>query len=87
MSDGRFQIKIIQVLNELRIKIVRDIAVGSIVILGFHMHLVRIALLTISKRTIADSVFSILIVIIFVPIIRFAEKHTPIIMGKYRITH
>ena len=76
-----------KVLNGLRFRTVRDIAVGSIVILGFHMHLVRIALLTISKRTIADSVFSILIVLILVPIIRFAEKHTPVIMGKYRITH
>lgn len=74
-------------LDALRFRIVRDIAVGSIVILGFHMHLVRIALLTTSERTIADSVFSIIIVLIFIPIIRFAEKHTPVIMGKYRITH
>lgn len=65
--------------------IVTDISVGTTLILGFHMHLISFIRHFLNSTSIADLIFSIIIVLLFVPIIRFCKSHIPIIMGKYRL--
>ena len=57
---------------------------GTILILGFHMPLVRFLRRFEITSDIQAAAFSILIVLLFVPIIMLCKKYAPIIMGKYR---
>ena len=57
---------------------------GTILILGFHMPLVRFLRRFEITSDIQAAAFSILIVLLFVPIIMLCKKHAPIVMGKYR---
>lgn len=60
------------------------ISQGTILILGFHMPLVRFLRRFEITSDIQAAAFSILIVLLFVPIIMLCKKYAPIIMGKYR---
>ena len=57
---------------------------GTILILGFHMPLVRFLRRFEITSDIQAAAFSILIVLLFVPIIMLCKKYAPVIMGKYR---
>lgn len=60
------------------------ISQGTILILGFHM-LIENELKILGYISFFEScAFSILIVLLFVPIIMLCKKYAPIIMGKYR---
>lgn len=65
--------------------IITDISLGTTLILGFHMQLISFIRHFFSNASIVDVFFSIIIVLLFVPIIRFCKAYTPIIMGKYRL--
>ena len=68
-------------LNGVRSAIVEDIGVGSIVILGLHFYLISHI-----RRLIPNELaISIIIMLLFVPIIRFCKKHCPIVIGSYRL--
>ncbi len=60
------------------------ISQGTILILGFHMPLVRFLRHFEITNDIQAAAFSILIVLLFVPIIMLCKKYAPVIMGKYR---
>ena len=57
---------------------------GTILILGFHMPLVDFFRNFELTSDIQAAAFSILIVLLFVPIIMLFKKYAPIVMGKYR---
>ena len=57
---------------------------GTILILGFHMPLVRFLRRFEITSDIQAAAFSILIVFLFVPVIMLCKKYAPVIMGKYR---
>ena len=57
---------------------------GTILILGFHMPLVNFLRRFEITSDIQAAAFSILIVLLFVPIIMLCKKYAPIVMGKYR---
>ena len=57
---------------------------GTILILGFHMPLVRFLRRFEITSDIQAAAFSILIVLLFVPVIMLCKKYAPIVMGKYR---
>lgn len=60
------------------------ISQGTILILGFHM-LIEDELKILGYTSFFEScAFSILIVLLFVPIIMLCKKYAPVIMGKYR---
>ena len=60
------------------------ISQGTILILGFHMPLVDFFRNFELTSDIQAAAFSILIVLLFVPIIMLFKKYAPVIMGKYR---
>jgi fucose 4-O-acetylase-like acetyltransferase len=65
-------------------KTISTISLGTIVILGFHRHLVDMVR-SFFVVSYCDVVFSFIIIVFFVPIILFTERYFPIIIGKYRI--
>ena len=64
-------------------KFVTTISKGTILILGFNLHLIPL-FRTIPCCSFADYFFAAIIVAIFYPIIMMAEKYFPLILGKYR---
>ena len=64
---------------------ITTISRGTILILGFHMHLIALAR-HFFHCSIVDFIFAAIIVAIFVPVIMMAEKYFPLVLGKYRIT-
>lgn len=60
---------------------------GTIVILGFHGYFIMVANRISSSHSIMDIVFSFVIIILFIPIIRITEAYFPYLIGKYRIKH
>lgn len=67
-------------LNKIKLSIVRDISFGTIVILGFHYNLIGM----IDNITSNKIIISIIIMLLFVPFIRFCEKYFPYVLGMYR---
>lgn len=63
-----------------------NISKGTIIILAFHPYLITITRAYFPLRSLYDGVFSAIIVLLFVPIIMFAERYLPYLMGKYRVT-
>ena len=61
------------------------ISTGTIIILGFHYYVINIIQKMGIDVPMLDYVFAALIVIAFIPIIRFTEKHFPYLIGKYRV--
>lgn len=74
-----------KVLEDIHWCVVTDISVGTTLILGFHGHLISFIRYFFNKTSIADLFFSIIIVLFFVPIIRFCKSYIPIIIGKDRL--
>lgn len=54
---------------------------GMIVILGFHTFGTKLYSIVPDTLVIVDYIVAALILISFIPIIKFAEKHFPIILG------
>lgn len=71
-------------LNRIRIKFVVNISNGTILILGFHCYLILLVRKFFSLPTSMDLLYSFLIILIFIPVIRFTEKYMPCLIGKYR---
>ena len=68
-------------LNRVNWSIVHDISTGSILILGFHLVLLGKVI-----NYIGDSfITSVIILLVFVPVIRICKKYFPYILGIYRI--
>lgn len=85
LAGSAFIFLISKLLEKFRWSIITDISIGTTLILGFHGHVISIIRYYFNTASFADFVFSIIIVLTFVPIIRFCKSHLPIIMGKYRI--
>jgi len=85
LSGSVFIFLISKLLEKFHWSIITDVSIGTTLILGFHMHIIYIIRHYFNTPSFADFVFSIIIVLIFVPIIRFCKSYAPIIMGKYRI--
>ena len=63
---------------------VQTLSKGSILIIGLHIIIVR-RLAELSDRIwIEDLAFALLVILAFVPIIRWAELYFPMILGKYK---
>lgn len=76
-----------KLLDNLRWPLVTDISVGTILILGFHGHFVKFFRSILDNSSPLNLLASILIVLLFVPLIRFCQSYFPLIMGKYRVRH
>lgn len=74
-----------KVLERIHWKAITDISIGTTLILGFHFHFIAIFRHFFKTSSIADALFTIIIVLLFVPIIRLCAAYVPIVMGKYRI--
>ena len=85
LAGSAFIFLISKSLEKCQWRIITDISIGTTLILGFHMHIISFIRHFFSTASFMDIVFSIIIVLLFVPIIRFCKLHMPLIMGKYRI--
>lgn len=65
---------------------IQTVSQGTILILGFHEIIISF-LRKYFHISIADFCYAAFIVAVFVPIIMMAEKHFPLILGKYRISN
>lgn len=73
-----------KVLERFTCKAVTDISVGTTIILGFHIHLVTLFRLFFRTLSVADVLFTVIIMLAFIPVIRLCASYIPILMGKYR---
>lgn len=64
-----------------------NISKGTILILGFHGYFILLFRHIFPTSSLLDALASVLIVLLFIPIILFSEKHLPYLMGKYRTKH
>lgn len=69
------------------IYLIRIVSRGTILILGFHGHLIGLVRRFAPDPTIYDFLYAALIVFMFIPVIYFTEKYVPILLGKYRVAH
>ena len=73
-----------KLLESFTCKAVIDISVGTTLILGFHMHLVTLFRYFFMTSSVADVLFTVIILLSFIPVIRLCASYIPILMGKYR---
>ncbi len=73
-------------------KIVSYIASGTIVILGFHPHLLRLILIVVKEfapngfvNLLFTFLLSITVTIIFVPVISLMQRYFPMILGNRKV--
>lgn len=66
---------------------VQTLSKGSILIIGLHIIIVRRLTVLPDRIWIEDFMYSILILLMFVPIIRVAELFFPLILGQHKVTH
>lgn len=85
LAGSEFIFLISKLLEKFQWRIIKDISIGTTLILGFHMHIISFIRHFFCTASFMDLIFSIIIVLLFVPIIRFCKLHIPVIMGKYRI--
>lgn len=72
-------------LDRYKFKMVLAISKGTIIVLAFHTYLIKILVRRFFESpSLLDFVFAFLILIAFLPIIKFVEWKVPILMGKYR---
>lgn len=64
---------------------VLDISKGCIIILGFQWYALNIIYKFRPGATLWDWLFAAVVVIAFIPVIRFVERYMPLLMGKYRV--
>ncbi len=74
-----------KLLDRLHWRIITDISLGTIIILGFHEHFINLLKSLDHQKSIVDSLLAVMIVLAFVPLIRLCERYFPIILGKYRV--
>ena len=67
-------------LNKIESSIVSTISTGSIIILGLHFSFIRY----IKIKPELDTISALILLLLFVPLIRFCEKKLPILIGIYR---
>ena len=72
-------------LNGIYHQVVTDLSNGTIIILGFHYYVIDLIRKISPSVTYLDPIFAIAIILIFVPVIWFVEKHIPYLMGVYRV--
>ena len=63
---------------------VQVISKGSIVIIGLHIIVVRRLMELPNRIWLEDMLFSLLILICFIPIVRFVEMYIPILLGHHK---
>lgn len=85
MAGSAFIYFLSKLLDNLRGRFIIDISLGTILILGFHGHFIKAFRSVFPATSALDLVWSVCIVLLFVPIIRFCQSYFPIIMGKYRL--
>ena len=61
---------------------VKDISNGSILILGFHYYLVKFIIIFTDKYSLQTCLYSLIILILFVPIIRLTKRYFPVLLGR-----
>lgn len=71
-------------LGKYNFKFLKTISVGSIIILGFHIFFIQIIEKIYPESSLLEYIWSLLIILLFVPIISFSQKYFPILIGKYR---
>lgn len=64
---------------------VRDISIGSILILGLHYGFVAKYVQFMGESNLYDYIVALALILIFVPIIRFIQKFCPLLIGIYRV--
>ena len=73
-------------ISQLYGSIIKTISSGTILILGFHMIFVRIFMCLFKLTFIEKDIFcypaSIIILLLFIPIIIFTHKHIPVLIGR-----
>ena len=85
LAGSAFVYFLSKLLDNLRWPLVTDISLGTILILGFHGHFIKAYRSIFSTISPFDLLVSILIVLLFVPIIRLCQSYFPLIIGKYRV--
>lgn len=61
------------------------VSTGTILILGFHMHLIGVMRIFFADPSLLDFLLAAIIVCAFIPLIIFFERYFPLIIGKLRI--
>jgi hypothetical protein len=56
---------------------------GSILIIGFHIVIVRRLTELPHRFCLEDFLLSVLILLFFVPVVRWTEKHFPLLLGQH----
>lgn len=74
------------ILNKKYLFYIQTLARGMILILGFQMIFIKIFIHLFPTRSLLDTLFSLFIMIIFIPIILFVEKFFPILLGNRKIS-
>lgn len=69
-----------KLLNRYKSRIVEDISMGSLIIIGLHLQLIGYTKISPSF----DIISAIILTLMFVPVIRLAKKYAPFIIGIYR---
>ncbi len=64
-------------------KSVLEISAGTVVVLGFHQHVISL-IRTYIQPSPFDYVFAFIILLLFIPIIAVVQKYCPFLLGKYR---
>lgn len=64
--------------------IIMTLSKGSIVIIGLHIVIVRRLAELPNRMWIEDLIFSILILLVFVPLIWIIERFAPVLLGRYK---
>lgn len=73
-------------LNSLDFSFIRIVSLGTIVILGFHGMIVSLLLgCFVGGDNLLAVMFTVLLVAVFIPAIRFTERYLPYLIGKYRV--
>ncbi len=72
-------------LNDRFARSIITISKGTIIILGFHYYLIDLINYYLPTAHGIVYLYSLVIIITFIPIIRFSAKYLPILIGKYRI--
>lgn len=68
-------------INKVKLRVVHVISQGTILILGFHFNLIGV----IDRHLDNGFLTSVIIMLLFVPVIILCEKYFPYILGVYRM--
>ncbi|MGM9713519.1 MAG: acyltransferase family protein [Prevotella sp.] len=74
-----------KLLERWRWRLVDDISIGTIIILGLHFQIIGYIRLFADEPSFLDVLFAVGITVGFVPVIRLCGKYFPAVMGLYRV--